>query len=122
MSGKINDNIKSIRELKNYTQHYMAFRLGITQAGYSKIERGDNAIGLDKLEQIASVFEMNINTIIEFDTSVYLEQASKSREASQRCGIYNLDALYKDKILLLEKLLAKTDWELKKYKDKFGCL
>lgn len=39
MPGKINQNVKSIRELKNYTQEYMSEQLGMTQAGYSKIEK-----------------------------------------------------------------------------------
>lgn len=32
--------IKSIRELKNLTQEYMAEKLDISQAAYSKLEKG----------------------------------------------------------------------------------
>ena len=31
-------NIKQIRELKNFTQEYMAHEIGISQASYSRLE------------------------------------------------------------------------------------
>jgi len=117
MPGKISDNIRSIRELKNYTQQYMALRLGITQAGYSKIENGANAIRLEKLEEIASVFEMSLSDIIDFERNDYWK---KPKEEAWQCDV--VEKLYKDKIDLLEKLLDKTDKELNKYKDKYGGL
>ena len=36
--------IKNIRELKNFTQEYMAEKLDISQAAYSKMEKGDTKI------------------------------------------------------------------------------
>lgn len=39
MAIEITRNIKIIREMKNYTQEYVAERLGMTQAGYCKIEK-----------------------------------------------------------------------------------
>ena len=44
----IGTKIKNIRELRNYTQDYMAEKLGITQAGYSKIERGETDVTYSK--------------------------------------------------------------------------
>ena len=40
----IEEKIKNLRELKNFTQEYMAEKLGVTQAAYSKIENGTNNI------------------------------------------------------------------------------
>lgn len=37
----IGNKIKNIRELKNFTQEYMAEKLDISQAAYSKLEKGD---------------------------------------------------------------------------------
>lgn len=123
MSGKINENIKNIRELKNYTQEYMAFRLGITQAGYSKIERNGRRISFEKLEEIAVIFEMDLNGIINFESSLNFESTLQNPAyIVNRRGLFSVEDLYKDKIVLLEKLLDKTDRELKNYRDKFGCL
>lgn len=123
MSSNINDNIRSIRELKNYTQEYMAVRLGITQAGYSKIEKGNAKMSFEKLEEIASVFELSVENIIRFETNLHIANTVKRNSIlSDNYGLMNLNLLYQDKIMLLEKLLHKTDSELRCYKDKFGLL
>ncbi|CAD0004797.1 helix-turn-helix transcriptional regulator [Flavobacterium chungangense] len=123
MSSNINDNIRSIRELKNYTQEYMAVRLGITQAGYSKIEKGNAKMSFEKLEEIASVFELSVEHIIRFETNLHIANTVKRNSIlSDNYGLMNLNLLYQDKIMLLEKLLHKTDSELRCYKDKFGLL
>ncbi|ABQ06123.1 helix-turn-helix transcriptional regulator [Flavobacterium johnsoniae] len=121
MSSRINDNIKIIRELKNYTQEYMALRLGITQAGYSKIEKGSSTVSFEKLEEIAQVFEMDVRNIIKFDISLYLDPVFEKSTVPVEQGIL-VSRLYNDKIALLEKLLDKTNRELNLYKNKFGCL
>lgn len=120
MPGRINENIKSIRELKNYSQQHMALRLNITQSGYSKIEKGGSGVSLEKLEEIASIFEMDLRDIIGFESSLFLK--ASSQKASAGAFYPDLEQLYRDKIALLEKLLDKTEKELKKYKDKYGCL
>lgn len=122
MPGKINENIRNIRELKDYTQEYMALRLNITQAGYSKIEKGTITLSCDKLEEIVSIFEMDLINLIEFESSLYLKSNSMNSKASEQSDLSNIKMLYSDKIALLEKLLDKTDRELKKYKEKYGCL
>ncbi|WP_073411316.1 helix-turn-helix transcriptional regulator [Flavobacterium johnsoniae] len=119
----MNDSIKSIRELKNYTQQHMAQELRMSQAGYSKIEKGSSALSFEKIEAIASIFEMDIKNIIEFDQHLYLgAPIAKKNTVMQQSGAYQLQALYRDKISLLEKLMDITDRELRTYKDRFGNL
>jgi len=122
MPGKINENIKNIRELKDYTQEYMALRLNMTQAGYSKIEKGIIALSCDKLQEIVSIFEMDLISIIEFESSLYLKSSYSKPRAYEQGDLSNIERLYRDKIVLLEKLLDRTDNELKNYKDKYGGL
>ncbi|MCC5916075.1 MAG: helix-turn-helix transcriptional regulator [Cryomorphaceae bacterium] len=50
MSTRIGRNIKQIRELKNFTQEHFAKKLGMTTSGYSKIERGEVIISIEKLQ------------------------------------------------------------------------
>ena len=64
MSTEIGTNIKRIREFKNYTQNYMADKLGISQNVYSKMENNISPITINRLEEIAMVFEMHIEEII----------------------------------------------------------
>jgi transcriptional regulator with XRE-family HTH domain len=67
MSLAIGNKIKKIRELKNYTQEYMAERLEMTQAGYSKIERDESDISFTKLNTISDILEVKLEDLISFD-------------------------------------------------------
>jgi transcriptional regulator with XRE-family HTH domain len=122
-SYAIKNNIKSIRELNNYTQYYMAEELGITQAGYCKLEKGKTDLSFAKLEKIAQILECTVETILNFDHKGYV---NSFKQVKNNESIHNQNSnvmkLYEDKIQLLELLLNKTDLELKLYKTKYGRL
>jgi len=61
------NNIKKLRELRNFTQSYMAQKLDLSLSGYSKIERDGTDVSLKRLQQIAEVLETDVNTILSFD-------------------------------------------------------
>lgn len=118
----IGDKIKSIRELKNFTQEYMAYQLGMTQAGYSKIEKGKTRVNVEKLQKLSVILDLPVEAIINFESEHYLNQ----KESLEKENFMNSDTsfalmkrLYEDKISLLEKLLGKTDTELQCYKEKY---
>lgn len=57
-------NIRSKRELRNYTQEYLAYKLNISQNAYSKIELGYTKITVERLFQIADVLELDVTDLI----------------------------------------------------------
>ncbi|TPG40901.1 helix-turn-helix transcriptional regulator [Flavobacterium pectinovorum] len=126
MPTSIKNKIKSIRELKNYTQEYMAEQLGVTQAGYSKIEKGKTILSYIKLVEIARILEVSVEDILSFDGQRYFGNFNKVIGNNNGSILINtentttLKVLYEDKIKLLEKLLHKTEAELERYKEKFG--
>ncbi|MEO8534726.1 MAG: helix-turn-helix transcriptional regulator [Flavobacterium sp.] len=128
MPTSIKNKIKSIRELKNYTQEYMADQLGVTQAGYSKIEKGKTVLSFVKLVEIARILEVSVEDILSFDSQRYFNSFNKVTGNNNGSIQINTDSslalkeLYEDKIRLLEKLLSKTEEELNRYKKKFGQL
>ncbi|WP_264537966.1 helix-turn-helix transcriptional regulator [Flavobacterium sp. N1736] len=125
MATSIKNKIKSIRELKNYTQEYMADQLGVTQAGYSKIEKGKTILSYVKLVEIARILDVSVEDIISFDSQRYFNNFNNVKGNNNGSILINqenetLKTLYEDKIKLLEKLLKKTEEELFRYKKKFG--
>ncbi|TAE45679.1 MAG: XRE family transcriptional regulator [Cytophagia bacterium] len=68
----IGTKIKKVRELRNFTQDYVAEKLEMTQAGYSKIEQGIVDVPYSRLEQIAKVLNIKIEDIISFDEKVLI--------------------------------------------------
>ncbi|KAA0989539.1 helix-turn-helix domain-containing protein [Dyadobacter aurulentus] len=58
-------NIRKIREYRNYTQEYLAMKLGISQNAYSKIELAYTRITLERLIQIAQILEVDSVDLIK---------------------------------------------------------
>ncbi|MFA9499202.1 helix-turn-helix domain-containing protein [Mannheimia sp. E30BD] len=54
-----NQKIRALREIKQWSQEEMAEKLHMSLNGYAKIERGETKLTLDKLEQIANLFNMD---------------------------------------------------------------
>ena len=57
---KLHDKIKLLRLSKNLTQLYLAEELGIDVANYSRLERGVTSISINRLEEIASILEIDV--------------------------------------------------------------
>lgn len=52
-------NIRKIREFRDYTQEYLAMKLGISQNAYSKIELAYTRITVERLMHIAQILEVD---------------------------------------------------------------
>ena len=59
--------IKQIRELKNFTQEYVAQKLGLSTRAYSKIETGETQLTINRLNEISKVLEMEPLQLLGFD-------------------------------------------------------
>lgn len=71
MDLKIGENIRKIRELKGYSQEYMAQKLGISQRTYSSIESQNDKIDGERLKAIAAILEVNVLDILAFNDKVF---------------------------------------------------
>ena len=63
----IGQKIKKVRELKGYTQEYLAEQLNISQKTYSLIESDQTKIDLDRLQKIADTLEIDLMNLLAFD-------------------------------------------------------
>ena len=66
-------NLRKIRELKGYSQEYMAQQLEISTKSYSRIEKGETKLSILRLDRIASILGLTVNEVIEFDSSTLLK-------------------------------------------------
>jgi transcriptional regulator with XRE-family HTH domain len=99
----LRENIRKIRELRNYTQEYMADQLGLSVSGYGKIERSDSDINLSRITQIAEILDVSRAVLLEFNSDEILthlqnEKATKtdqlkvqSKNTSHQNGISDDD-------------------------------
>jgi transcriptional regulator with XRE-family HTH domain len=61
------NKIKQIRELKNYTQEYVAQQLGLSTRAYSKIETGETQLTINRLNEISAILEVQPMEVLGFD-------------------------------------------------------
>ncbi|EHM53895.1 helix-turn-helix domain-containing protein [Cardiobacterium valvarum] len=61
---KVHDKIRTMRELRHWSQEEMAARLSMSTNGYAKLERGETRLNIPKLEQIAGVLDVDLNDLM----------------------------------------------------------
>lgn len=107
---EIYNNIKKYRELKGYTQQYVADKLGITQKQYSNLESGVSSISLDRFYEIAEILETDILNLLEFDKNAILKGNYNYQKGNN--NMFRIDPI--EKVTeLYERLLNEKDERIK---------
>lgn len=81
METNIGEKIRQLRELKGYSQEWMANKLAISQRSYSKLERNETKMDWSKISEIAAVFEMDPLDLIKFDDNLIFNNCTNSGKA-----------------------------------------
>ena len=63
----VNNKIRALRELNNWSQEEMAERLNMSKSSYSRLERDESRLDLAKLEKLAAVFKIDIGELVTSD-------------------------------------------------------
>jgi transcriptional regulator with XRE-family HTH domain len=102
---QIASKIRKIRELKGYSQEYMADKLKVSQATYNKLEKDDKFVNFEKLAEISAIFEIDPLKLINFD-----EQVVFNNYNSTQAGFNNY-------IQLPEKLIEQYEARIKQLEE-----
>lgn len=79
MENVIGNKIRKIRELKGFSQEYVASKLALSQTAYSKIESmATKKIDNEKLKEIAAALEVELDDIIHFNESMVFNNCRQS--------------------------------------------
>lgn len=92
---KVGQKIKTLREIRNYTQDYMASSLDLSTTAYGKIERDETEVTLTRIEQIAKILETNVGNILEFDPAKIYNITHADNAAMGNNNVYYNDLLIK---------------------------
>lgn len=112
------ETIRELREQNNWTQEQMAEKLGITRNGYAKIERGESMPNLDRLNDIATLFGVEITELL--DNKNFICQISENYSNNYYNSDQNLiTQIEKLKLSLSHKdeLLAQKEKEIEALKQ-----
>ena len=80
--GGVRHKIRKVRELRSLTQEKVANALGMTTSGYSRIERGEVKLSLNRLEQIAEVLGVLPLDLTSFDETIFFTNYGTAQDQS----------------------------------------
>lgn len=116
--------IKGIREEKGYSHEYMAHMLDLSQVAYTKLEKGQTKLTLERLYKIAEILEVEVGNLLDIESNNQLNQTNKDYSTGYLQQIENFhqenkdqnekivtlyEARLKDKDLLIEELKRVID-------------
>ncbi len=108
MNDVISKNIRKYRELKGFSQEYMAHQLDINQASYAKIENNSTKITIDRLFAISKLLETTITDLLDVKNQTIFNQ--KDNETANAFG--KVEHFYQDNKDVYEKLLQSKDEQI----------
>lgn len=99
-------NIKRLRELKNWSQEFMADALGISTRAYSKIEAGETQLSIKRLNEISQILQVNPIKILVFDSQSIFSDKQNTPDSSKLIAQYEKTIrVLEEQIQLLKSLL-----------------
>ncbi len=104
--NKTGFNIRKQRELKGYSQEYMADILNISQASYARIENEETKVTVERLYKIAEI--LNSSIIDFFD----VDKVSIQNQNNNESGFGYVQNLHIENKEVYEKLLKSKDEQI----------
>lgn len=83
MKKDIGSKIRQIRELKGYSQEYMASQLNVSQHAYSKLETGKTKMDWERVTKIAVILDVDPLDIASFDDNLVFNNCTQSGKFEQ---------------------------------------
>lgn len=108
MVMEIGTKIKKIRELKNFTQEYMAQKLNVSQSTYSRFEKNDYDLTMSQLQHISEIFEIKFEDLLNFNEKLVF---NNYHQANQGYNIFNQGISNQEKELY-EKQIQRLESEV----------
>ena len=128
---ELHEKIRLMRELNHWTQEELAEKLNISPSGYAKIERGENSVNVERLEQIANVFNIDVWQLMKPDDKTYVLQIINKdnhniSESSSAIFSVNSNTAEVEKLELIvqyqKELLAQKDKDIVRLEEIIGLL
>ena len=108
MNDMISKNIRKYREIKGFSQEYMANQLDINQASYAKIENNSTKLTVERLFAISKLLETEITDLLDLkNQTIYNVYDNEFGVGKQ-----NVENLYQENKEVYEKLIQSKDEQI----------
>lgn len=98
---EIHDKIRVMREINQWSQEDMAEKLDMSPTGYAKIEHGKTNLTLDKLKQIAQIFNIDVVELITKNDRSFFFSICDNTNNTTYIGVDQVLAMENEKLKLL---------------------
>jgi transcriptional regulator with XRE-family HTH domain len=104
-SYHLDTKLKVLRVSRDWSQEYIAEKLGISQAAYAKLETGETRLTVDRAGQLAGIYEIDPEYFFTTDRVINYNSGSNSHG-----GLFNT-ATYNNGVALemIEKLMSERN-------------
>ena len=113
MNDIIAKNIKKYRELKGFSQEYMAHQLSVNQSTYAKMENSSTKITIDKLFSVAKLLETDVSEILDLKNQTIFNQTDN--ETANAFG--KVEHYYQENKEVYQELLKAKDEQIALLKE-----
>jgi len=87
--------IRQFREMRNYSQEYVAGKMGISQNAYSKIENGITQLTVSHVRQISTILEVSIMDLLKDDFEIRHGSGMQMESITKEALLHNLEQIRK---------------------------
>ncbi len=102
-------NIKRIRQQKGYSHEYVAHKLSISQAAYSKLEKNETKLTVERLYKLVDILEIPIAELLGIKIDNMNSQNLDSNPPKDK----NLESLYLENQAKTEKIIELYEARLR---------
>ncbi|RYZ37180.1 MAG: XRE family transcriptional regulator [Sphingobacteriales bacterium] len=118
---KLGQNIRKLRELRNFTQQYMAEKLEMTQGNYARIENEEIHLSEERLQKISGLLGYSSEFIIQFDVEKIHDMVSEKKDTVREVFQFQispeLKQLYESRINSLESYVDELKAEIRNLRE-----
>lgn len=104
------EKIKTIRELRGFSQEYVADQLGMAQNSYSKIETGQTRLLADTLRAVSEILGVSATDILSNRPTIINFEPEKTTQNFMRSEHGFSQEFF-------EKMISSKDHEIQNLKD-----
>ncbi|WP_161595808.1 helix-turn-helix domain-containing protein [Flavobacterium pectinovorum] len=109
------EKIKAIRKEKGYSHEYIAYQLNIGQVAYSKIEKGETKLTLERLIRIAEILETSVGTLLGIDTKTANQlELQQSLHQTNKEKFALIELLYKERLKEKDRIIEQMERTISK--------
>jgi transcriptional regulator with XRE-family HTH domain len=105
------ENIRTVRKHKGISHEAMAVNLGISQTAYTKIERGETKLTVDRLQKIADILEVKLGDLLELEPQSFHQEIHDNNSVTA-ISHQKVENLYQENREVYEKLIATKDEQI----------